>query len=132
MRILMIIALSGACAGPFRPAVINRMTELPADPGKRDAVLDSSTAQPGPEQRQRLSPKAATVETAAATAAAVLGTLFSKTRNVTIGGGGGFDENALIDKPQPKRSEESGDAEPVPPAEPIDGTKLVPWIRLEH
>ncbi|MBA3455177.1 MAG: hypothetical protein H0T42_18955 [Deltaproteobacteria bacterium] len=130
MRAVLILVVSGACAGPMRPVVLNRMGQLPADPGKRDAVLDSSVAQPGPEQRQRLSPKAAKVETAAATAAAVLGSLFSKTRNVTIGGGGGFEENALFeDKPQPKREKAAG-AEPVAPAEPIDGTKLVPWIKL--
>jgi hypothetical protein len=59
--------------------------------------------------------------------------LFSKTKNVTLGGSSKFDENALFEhKPvrnrttsEDRRDPEAGDQ---PPA--VDAGTLVPWIRL--
>lgn len=131
VRTLILIALTGACAGPIRPVLINQLSELPGDAQKRDAVLDSAQAQPGPEQRSRLPPKLKKVETVAATAAAALGILLSKTRNVTLGSGGAFEETLLFErKKQPRRKADSESTPPPPPEEPIDGATLVPWVRL--
>lgn len=131
VRPLILIVLAAACAGPIRPVVINKLSELPGDAQKRDAVLDSAQAQPGPEQRSKLPPKLKTAETVAATAAAVIGTLFSKTKNVTLGSGGAFEETLLFERKQrTRRAEETESAPPPPPEEPIDGATLVPWVRL--
>lgn len=125
-------ARAGSGAGGSGPgiAVMPNLTELPGDPGKRDAVLDQSNARPGPEHsRQNLSsPKARRAETYAATAAAILGDIFSTTHNVVFGGGGSFDENAIIDgKPLavPRTKTEADEKEKDGPA-----GQLVPWVRL--
>ena len=135
--LLVAIVLAAGCgrsaSGASGPgiAVMPNMTELPGDPGKRDAVMNQSNARPGPEHsRQQLSPKLRRVETTAATAAAILGDIFSTTKNVVFGTGGSFDENAFIDgQPQPV---------PQPVHQPAtdggttdyDSGQLVPWVKL--
>ena len=140
MRALVVLALLGACAGPTRPSVLPMLSELPGDPQKRDAVLDSANAQPGPEQRKPLPPKLHKVETAAATAAAVIGSLFSKTKSVTLGTLSPVDENRLFapaPPPPSKResSDEDGDGDeekkretPLLEERPAD---LVPWVKIK-
>lgn len=148
MRTLVVLAFLGGCAGATRPSVLPQLSELPADPAKRDAVLDSAGSQPGPEHRKPLPPRLHQVETAAATAAAVIGSLFSKTKNVTLGTASPVDENRLFAPPPPVRrpsaaGDAAGDASdnaadgagdkkaptPSDPGEqPVD---LVPWIRLK-
>jgi hypothetical protein len=149
MRALVVLALLGGCAGRSRPAVIPMLSELPADPQKRDAVQGSAVAQPGPEQRRPLPPKQHKIETAAATAAAILGGLFSKTKNVTLGTASLVDENRLFAPPPPKRaarngksdgdgggdgngnSDGDGDEKPAAAPEPdVPARDLVPWVRL--
>src|SRR5215510_1807776 len=103
MRALFVLALLGGCAGSTRPAVLPKLSELPLDPGKRDAVLDSANAEPGPEQRKPLPPKMRKAETAAATAAAIIGSAFSKTKTVTLGVLNPVDENRLFAPPPPPR-----------------------------
>ena len=49
MRRLALLALFSACAGNTRPSVIPKLSELPADPARRDHVLDSADAEPTPE-----------------------------------------------------------------------------------
>jgi hypothetical protein len=122
------------------------LSELPGDPQKRDAILDSAASQPGPEQRKPLPPKMHKVETAAATAAAVIGSIFSKTQNVSLGAVSPIDENRLFAPAPPaskRRKARNGDgsgdgdgdgdeeqAAPTAPAErPVD---LVPWVRLRE
>ena len=141
MRALIVLALLGACAGPVRPSVLPKLSELPGDPQKRDAVLDAAAAQPGPEQRKPLPPKLHKVETAAATAAAVIGSLFSKTKTVTIGTLAPVDENRLFAPapPPPSRRKTSGggedgeDAEkqPEPPLLEERPADLVPWVKIK-
>lgn len=66
-----------ACAGPVRPAVLPNMENLPTDPDRRAQQLESQTVTASPESRRSLSPRARTAETAAATVAAVVGSLLS-------------------------------------------------------
>ena len=127
MRTVLVAALLGACiAGPIRPATQPKLSELPADAQKRDAVLDSANAQPTSEQRNPLPPKMRKVETAAATAAAVLGMMFSKTTSATLG--------VLVPiEEQPHKASAPPDNDKVdkskqaPERAPGD---LVPWVRL--
>ena len=119
--------LLAACAGA-RPAVIPKLSHLPTDPEKRDAVLDQSHAEPGPEQ-QPASPKARKVETYAATAAAIAGWLLSDSENVTLGGASIIEE--VPTKPQPKRANDKPDDTETPTPVEIGDEKLVPWIRLQ-
>ena len=121
---------SGAGSGSTRPAVMPMLSELPADPAKRDAVLDSSTTVAGPEQRQGMTGKERKAETAAATAAAIIGSLFSKSGNVTIGTATVFDESALAPLPVPPASTDHPD-DPTKPAPGEPSNKdLIPWIKL--
>jgi len=137
MRVLVVLALLGGCAGGTRPAVIPMLSELPRDPQKRDAILDSAVAQPGPEQRKPLPPKLHKIETAAATAAAIIGGLFSKTKSVMLGGASLVDENRLFSRPPGRRpsgageGEGEGDEKPAsPPSPSVPAGDLVPWVRL--
>jgi hypothetical protein len=125
---------SGTGSGSTRPAVMPMLSELPTDPARRDAILDSSSTVAGPEQRQGMTVKERKAETAAATAAAILGSLFSKTANVTLGTTTVFDESALAPLPVPPRPPGSTD-HPDDPAKPStpDGPSnkdLIPWIKL--
>jgi hypothetical protein len=73
-------------------------------------------------------------ETAAATAAAILGGLFSKTQNVTLGTATVFDESALTPLPVPPWPPGSTDHpdHPEKPRAPVDASNndLIPWIKL--
>src|SRR4051812_31581581 len=101
MRALLALVLLGGCFGAgtksaSRPAVMPMLSELPGDPTRRDAVLESANTTAGPEHRKGMTTKERKVETAAATAAAIIGSMFSSTTSVTIGTAGEFDENQLI------------------------------------
>ena len=129
----------------MRPAVMPMLSALPADPAKRDAILDSSITVARPEQRKSITVarpeqggsmtvKERKTETAAATAAAIIGSMFSKTQNVTFGAAAMFDEGALAPLPVPPPPLESTDkpGDPAKPPAPIDrsDTDLIPWIKL--
>ena len=101
MRTLLVAVLLGGCfasasSGTTRPGVMPMLSELPRDPAKRDDVLDSANTTAGPEQRKGMTTRERKAETAAATAAAILGSLFSKTQSVTIGSASQFDESELV------------------------------------
>ena len=145
MRALIALVLLGGCLGgggsksASRPAVMPMLSELPSDPTKRDAVLDSASTTAGPEQRKGMTAKERKVETAAATAAAILGSMFSSTQSVTIGAASQFDESELIApqampalQPAPSAT---GDDTVTPGASPTNDpdapiVELLPWIRL--
>lgn len=140
MRALLVLALLGGCAGSTRPSVMPKLSELPGDPTKRDAVLDSAGSEPGPEHRKPLPSRLHKIETAAATAAAVIGSLFSKTKSVTFGTASRVDENRLFAPTPPARRHRaaedaadgtSDDQEATPPAAVEQPVDLVPWIRLK-
>jgi hypothetical protein len=130
MRSAAALVLLAACVGgSARPGVTPNLTELPADPGRRDAILDSSTQRAGAEHRRTSTPKERKVETTAATAAAVLGWLLSDHQNTILGVAGAFDEGLLVDDGAPTRP--ASDAKAPPDAPPADSEALVPWVRLE-
>jgi hypothetical protein len=104
------------------PAVIPKLSELPSEPERRNGILDSAHAQPGPEH-QPTTKKARKAETAAATAAAIIGSMLSNHENVTLGGGTTFDENQIV-APQPEQK-----PKPAPPPLETDES-LVPWVTL--
>jgi len=124
---------SGSGAGSTRPALLPKLSELPSDPARRDAILDSSATVAGPEQRKGMTVKERKAETAAATAAAIIGSLFSKTANATLGTVTVFDEGGLA-PPAPHRP--AGSNNPDDPANPPDqgdasNKDLIPWIKLK-
>jgi hypothetical protein len=155
MRALVAAVLLGGCfasasSGTTRPGVMPMLSELPRDPTKRDTVLDSANTTAGPEQRQGMTSKERKAETAAATAAAILGGMFSKTKSVTIGTASQFDENELAaphlvpllqesssnktDGNKTDRKKPDGAAKPdVPPANDpgTSNEDLIPWIKLK-
>jgi hypothetical protein len=158
MRALLALVLLGGCLGAgssgsgggTRPGVMPLLSELPGDPAKRDAVLDSANTTAGPEHRKGMSSKERKAETAAATAAAILGNLFSSTKSVTLGTATQFDENPIIAPHaitplRPSSAEAEADpakpgapgkdaAKPGKPAEDDAGPSnadLVPWIKLK-
>jgi hypothetical protein len=136
-RLLMALFLA-ACAGPVKPAAIPNLTELPSDPQEQAEVLDSANQRPAPETRKPLSPKARQVETAAATAAALIGFFLSSSPNVMIGVASPIDENLLIDPQHPKKKGRSPAADEDKPKGDQDASagdakppeNLVPWIRV--
>lgn len=146
MRAFLAVLLLGGCfgtgasgGGGARPAVMPMLSELPGDPGKRDAVLDSAAATAGPEQRKGMTRKERKAETAAATAAAIIGSMFSHTQSVTLGTASVFDEDQLIapqavPQPQPTPGAADGSAKPDAPPTGDAGPSnadLVPWIKLK-
>jgi hypothetical protein len=142
MRTVLALVLLGGCfsagsttgSGSSRPGVMPMLSELPSDPAKRDAILDSSSTVAGPEQRKGMTVKERKAETAASTAAAIIGSMFSKTQNVTLGTATSFDEAALaplpVAPPHPAATDKPGDAaNPQAPADPAN-KDLIPWIKL--
>jgi len=142
MRAVLALVLLGGCfsagssagSGSTRPGVMPMLSELPADATKRDAILDSSNTVAGPEQRKGMTVKERKTETAAATAAAIIGGMFSKTQNVTLGTASVFDEGALAPLPVPPPPPAATDKpdDPARPPASTDGpnTDLIPWIKL--
>ncbi len=136
MRVLAILVLASGCLSSFtgsddgrsRPGVMPNLSELPGDPEKRNAILDQSAQTPGPELRKGQTKKEKKAETAAATAAAILGSMFSKTENVSIGQLTIFDENELL-SPTPAQSPRKPDGDAPPPPKLETGV-LVPWVKL--
>ena len=127
---------TGGATGGTRPAVMPMLSELPDDPTKRDAVLDSANTTAGPEQRQGQTPRERKVETAAATAAAILGELFSKTKSVTIGTSTQHENQLLAPLPAPRgapSAHPAGAADPDPPKDDAgpSNADLIPWIKVK-
>ena len=146
MRALVAFVLLGGCFGvgsngASRPGVLPMLSELPADSTKRDAVLDSANTTAGPEHRKGMTTKERKAETIAATAAAILGEMFSSTKSVTLGTATQFEENQPIaphamPPPRPSSSTEQADDAAKPDAPPTNdvGTPnadLIPWIKLK-
>lgn len=121
-------ASTGAGNGGSRPGVMPMLSELPGDAEKRNAILDQSNQTPGPEMRKGQTKKERKAETIGATAAAILGSAFSKTQNVTLGSattfGGG---SSYVPRTRPDAATE--DTTPAP-IESDERAKL-PWIKLK-
>ena len=148
-RTVLALVLLGGCfrvdSGSMRLGVMPMLSGLPADPARRDAILDSSTTVARPEQRssttvarpeqgESMTVNERKAETAASTAAAILGSMFSKTQNVRLGVATTFDEGARAPLPVPPPPPASTDQpdDPAKPPAPIDrtDTDLIPWIKL--
>ena len=120
------------CTQSVTPAAMMDMRSLPDDPSRRKERLDSIAARPGPENHKPMPAAMRRVETAAATAAAVLGMIFTKNPSVLLGAATPFDENRIVDPSggQVARPDEDEGAEKKKDAGRIDPTKLVPWVVL--
>ena len=138
MRILAVLVLASGCLsgltgsdnGHSRPGVMPLLSELPGDSQKRDAILDQSAQTPSPEMRKGQTKKEKKVETAASTAAAIIGSAFSSTQNVTIGQTTMFDENEIVHPTPAQPPRKKGDADPPAPGTTVPGGVLVPWVKL--
>jgi hypothetical protein len=127
-----VLILFCACAGS-KPAVIPKLSELPVEAQRRDAVLDTAHAQPGPEQQPKTK-KERKAETYAATAAAVIGWLMSDSENVTLGIGSTIDETGIEPVETQSQREAREEAAKTPPPKPLErgDEPLVPWIELKR
>ena len=109
---------------------------MPAEPEKRDAVLDQSVHTAGPESGKALTKKERKAVTAAAVAAAVVGAVFSKSGSVTFGAATTVDENQLVEGKKQKRAatgqnrDDSGSGSNAPAPIDQDPGLLVPWVQL--
>lgn len=141
MRFVLAAMLAGCLGGGggTRPAVTPMLSELPSDPDQRNQILDQSHATSGPEKQKPLTRKQRKAETTAAYGAAILGSMFSKDQNVTLGVGTDTDGD---DPPPPAalkplagqgeaqgEGQGSGSAAPVV-VEPSSG-ELMPWVKLK-
>jgi hypothetical protein len=127
--LILALGISLGCSQSVAPAALLDMRGLPDDAQRRNERLDSAAARPAPETRRRMNAKVRRVETAAATAAAVLGMLFSSSPNVLLGGGSSFDENQ-ISSPQESRTARGKKSPDQDDPEPVDASQLVPWVKL--
>jgi hypothetical protein len=132
MRAFIALVLLGGCAGigsgagsrgGTRPGVMPMLSELPTDASRRNGVLDSAAQTAGPEQRSGLTEKEQKAETAAATAAAILGELFSHTKSATVGAatpiGGAPAVAPAPDAPAAPEVDDPG----------TSNADLIPWIK---
>jgi hypothetical protein len=138
LAVLLVVVLGGCGAG--RPAVIHKLSELPADSGRRDAVLDAGHVTNGPELQGQPKLKAPErkAATGAAFAAAIIGSMLSTTENVTLGGASTIEETDLVmpARPAPPPVVVDANAEAKDKAEasktrPPPATDLVPWVKLK-
>jgi hypothetical protein len=119
---------AAACAGKPSPTVIPRIDSLPGEHVAREQRLESTAARPGPEHTKGKTRKWQQVETTAATAAAILGSIFSTTKTVTVGVSAPIDENEIVDPGYRDRAGRKPDEAPAP--ETYDPNQLTPWVQL--
>jgi len=135
VRLAAVLLLS-ACAGNTRPSVIPKLSELPADPARRDHVLDSAAAEPTPEQHPKLKPKERKAETIAATAAALIGSVLSDHENVTLGVSTGIEQHHVDPVARRPASEDAAEEAHArrhakDAGAQVDQSVDVPWVRLK-
>ena len=116
-----------ACAGSTQPTTMRLLDSLPVDRERAHEHMDSAVARPDAETRRPLPPKARQVETVAATAAALIGSMFSTSANAIIGVGGPVEETRLVPS---TRATVTHEAPKDAPPEYDDANELVPWLRL--
>lgn len=123
MRSVLVVALLGGCfVIPNRPAVQPRLSELPVEREKQDAILDRAYAETMPEHlRPRPSALERQVETFAASVAVLIAMGLSKSASVTFGYASEIEETPTKKQPPHVKAE----SEPDP-------TELTPWIRLSR
>ena len=129
VRTLVLLTLLGGCAGHATPTTMARIDSLPDEHVAREQRLESTEARPGPETQKGKSKDFVRAETAAATAAAIVGSIFSTTKTVTIGVSQPIDENEILqpgyrDNERPKKNEAAEQAS-------YDAGQLTPWVKLK-
>ena len=129
--VLLGIWLPAACAGNTKPTVLPRIDSLPGEHVAREQRIESTAARPGPEHAKGKTRKWQQVETTAATAAAILGSIFSTTKTVTVGVSTSIDENELVDPGYRDRARREGDKK-APEPETYNPTQLTPWVDLSR
>jgi len=130
IHIVLLGSWLAACAGKASPTVIPRLDSLPGEHVAREQRIESTAARPGPEHTRGKTRKWRQVETAAATAAAIAGSIFSTTKTVTVGVSASIDENEIVDpgyRDRARRDDEKA-AEP----EAYDPNQLTPWVQLRR
>jgi hypothetical protein len=128
VRSAILLAMLGGCAGQATPTTMARLDSLPAEHVAREQRLESTSARPGPETKKPKTKEFRQAETVAATAAAIVGSIFSTTKTVTIGVSQPFDENKILDPHAAEGVHESG-AEDQPVT--YDPNQLTPWVQLK-
>ena len=118
------VVMAAGCAGPAQLGVSPSMTEMPIEAERRDHLLDTATARPTAESRKPLTRRERKAQTAAATAAAVVGWLMSSHPNTVLGVSGPIDENLIF---QDHRRRPTPDPARTPEERP---PVLIPWIDL--
>ncbi len=86
----------GGKAGKSEMSAYPSLSSLEDDPIQRNEQLDSANQRPGPEQQANKSEGQLKAETVAATAAAIIGSMFSTSQNAVIGVRSSFEETPLI------------------------------------
>lgn len=136
-------AAAGGGGGSSRPAVTPMLSELPQDPQKRDAILDSANNTDGGPERRTISKKQKKAETIGAFAAAIIGSAFSKTQNVTLGTATAIDENDMFEKDKKAKKPAAGSGsgsgsgsddiktQTDEQKEAQKAGQLMPWIKLK-
>jgi hypothetical protein len=128
IRVLPVALALCGCSRSVTPAVsvMPNLEALPA--GHRGAAVVANAAmKPGRDARKPLSRNQRRAVTAASSAAAVVGWLFSKSANTTIGLGLIFDEPA---QPTWRSAAGTSSADPEPPPVSVPPGQLVPWVEL--
>ena len=125
--LLLALGFCLGCSQNLTPAALLDMRGLPDDADRRNERLDKAAARPAPENRKPENGKVRKAVTIAASAAAVLGMIFSSSPNILLGGGSSFDENQLLD---PQESRAARKKKPADEGDPVDATQLVPWVKL--
>jgi hypothetical protein len=127
-RSVILATVLGACAGQATPTTMARLDSLPDEHVAREERLESTSARPGPETKRTKSKDFQHAETAAATAAAIVGSIFSTTQTVTIGVSQPIDENEIL-QPGYRDNQRPKSGEPAEPAG-YDAGQLTPWVQL--
>jgi hypothetical protein len=126
MRAWLVVLVLGGCGANQRLAVVPKLSELPLETEKRDAILDQSQTVPGPEMRKNQTKKERHAETGAAVAAAVLGQIFSHTENAVLGVSTVIEVDTVVEPIHPTVLAPAPSGPPaVPPGQ------LLPWIRVQ-
>lgn len=105
LPLLVACVTAAGCVSNVRPAVLHNMEMMPSDRQKTADQLDAAQARPTPETRAPLPRKLQKVELGVASAAAILGWMFSSTDNTVLG------ISSALDSP----GSDPGTAAPPPP-----------------
>ena len=131
---LAVLAFVLGCGSSTHPVVQRSLTTYSDEPIRRSEEIEGTRARPSAESRKTLTKGEQRVETGAATAAAIVGSLLSDSQNTVIGVGVALDPvPELGARPIPVPDPPRQKVTPAPaPAQPkIDPQTLVPWVEIK-